>query len=180
MFITDVAGDVSLRLFCSLGFSRSVVDGLVASSGADRNGNYRPEPDTLLLLLIAKLPVNTDHNSLCSWGSLMWLWAWLKALLSCPALHFLHSAGAVMKENIDCSKKTDKSLVHLWKRISEWVRSHVLPLQSTSTLHEYIKWKMALHYVYCRVLPEHHSRQLWDWIITFHSQQGSQIRGKYE
>lgn len=49
--ITDLAGDVSLRLFfSSLGFSRSVVEGLEASSGADRNGNYRPEPDALLFL----------------------------------------------------------------------------------------------------------------------------------
>lgn len=49
--ITDLAGDVSLRLFfSSLGFSRSVVEGLEASSGADSNGNYRPEPDALLFL----------------------------------------------------------------------------------------------------------------------------------
>lgn len=49
--ITDLAGDVSLRLFfSSLGFSRSVVEALEASSGADRNDNYRPEPDALLFL----------------------------------------------------------------------------------------------------------------------------------
>lgn len=65
--ITDLAGDVSLRLFffSSLGFSRSVVEGLEASSGADRNGNYRPEPDAL----VSKLPVHTVHNSLCSRGA---------------------------------------------------------------------------------------------------------------
>lgn len=88
MFITDVAGDVSLRLFCSLGFSRSVVDGLVASSGADRNGNYRPEPDTLLFLhsLLSYQLIQTI--TLCA-PEEVWCGFEHEWMPSCRALHYM-------------------------------------------------------------------------------------------
>lgn len=61
----------TLKLFfCSLGFSRSVADGLEPSSGRDRNGNYRPE--TFVSSLIATLPViqivTLDAPEEAGWG----------------------------------------------------------------------------------------------------------------
>lgn len=174
--IRDLTGDVSLSLlFSSLGFSRSVVEGLEASSGADRNSNYRPDPDTLLFLHLLLSYQSSQTITRCApaeaWCGFEYEWR-----LYCRVLEDMFY---ILQERWWRRTSIVQTLLHLWRRITGWVCSRALPLQPPLCVNT-LKWKPALHYVSCWVLPEPRSRRSRDWIIKFHGQRGSQTRGKYE